>query len=109
VSDGRNAQQLFDFSSDTCLASVVEHTHEHVLLWRTVMCVSVAVATLVQMWFVKRLFDQKVQQLGNSSSGGSAVSSASASASGATEPSSTTSSAAASLAGAQAGAAEHRG
>jgi hypothetical protein len=94
------------------LASVVEHTHEHVLLWRTVMCVSVAVATLVQMWFVKRLFDQKVQQLGNGSSG-AAVSSASASASSATEPSSssssTTSSAAASLTGAQAGATEHRG
>lgn len=42
---------------------VVNHTHDNVLLWRTVMCVSVAVATLFQMWYVKRLFDKKLQQL----------------------------------------------
>lgn len=48
----------------TALSSaVVDHTHETVLMWRTVMCVSVAVATLLQMWHVRRLFEQKMQQL----------------------------------------------
>lgn len=43
--------------------AVVNLTNDNVLLWRTVMCVCVAVATLVQMWYVKRLFDKKLQQL----------------------------------------------
>jgi uncharacterized membrane protein YgcG len=46
-----------------CFCAVVDHTHETVLMWRTVMCVSVALATLFQMWHVRRLFEQKMQQL----------------------------------------------
>jgi hypothetical protein len=58
---------------------VVDHTHETVLMWRTVMCVSVALATLFQMWHVRRLFDQKMQQLQKQSpSGNTAAASSSA-------------------------------